>query len=55
MGTVAQQDQLIQHNHSQGHCKDRQQLDEWAMKLGWIGQIKQIGIQVTAKCNNVIC
>ena len=28
-------------------------MDECAKKLGWISKIKEMGFQVTAKCNNV--
>ena len=36
-------------------CKVCEQLDECAKKLEWIGEIKQMGLQVTAKCNNIFC
>ena len=41
---------LLVINESGGH----RQLTECAKKLGWtlIGEIKQIYLQVTAKCNN---
>ena len=32
------------------HCKVCQHLDECIKKLEWIGEIKQMGLQVTAKC-----
>ena len=43
----------IKPSHSEGSCKGRQQRDECAKRLAWLGKIKQIGFHVTTKCNNV--
>jgi len=52
---VAQQNQWIKHSYSQGQCKGCQQLDGHAKKLGWVGKIKQIGLQEKAKYNDIFC
>ena len=53
LSIVAKNTQWIQHSHSHGQYKGRQQVGGCTKKLVWIDEIKQIGFQVMAKCNNV--
>ena len=47
-----QQNQCVLFSHSQGQCKGRQKIDGRAKKQGGyvLGDIKQIGLLVTANC-----